>query len=170
MFCKNTQNSAASAFEILSHRGTFLCTGARFVAAAEDDDRLGRKLLGTAKHLDDFLRVESDDWEWTYPAGISRNLESPVASPGFGNDSKMMGAMVLNFCRHTPRPHCKHCRRMPSSRRISPVWIPASYSGLESKSMCGLCLPDELQPVNPSHLPRNFGGIASMSAVIFPKI
>ncbi|GBN82333.1 hypothetical protein AVEN_67858-1, partial [Araneus ventricosus] len=41
-----TPKIMASAFEILSHRGTFLCTGARFVAAAEDEDRLGKKLLG----------------------------------------------------------------------------------------------------------------------------
>ncbi|GIY04251.1 chitinase 5 [Caerostris darwini] len=35
--------------------------------------------------------------------------------------------------------------------------------------MCGICLADELQPVNP--LPpvnRNFGGHCSMSGVIFP--
>ncbi|GBM73951.1 hypothetical protein AVEN_29613-1 [Araneus ventricosus] len=44
-----TPKIRASAFEILSHRGTFLCTGVRLVvvaAAAEDDDGQGKKLFG----------------------------------------------------------------------------------------------------------------------------
>ncbi|GBN20019.1 hypothetical protein AVEN_274021-1, partial [Araneus ventricosus] len=37
-----------SAFQILSHRRTFLCPGVKFVvsAAAGDSDQLGKKLLG----------------------------------------------------------------------------------------------------------------------------
>ncbi|GBN89185.1 hypothetical protein AVEN_109104-1 [Araneus ventricosus] len=42
-----TPKIRVSAFEILSHRGTFLSTGVRYVvAAAEDEDRIEKKLLG----------------------------------------------------------------------------------------------------------------------------
>ncbi|GFT96605.1 transposable element Tc3 transposase [Trichonephila clavipes] len=56
-----------------------------------------RIVIAQRKHLDDFYVVELlNDWNvdvpsWKYP----RNLESPrVSSPGFGNDSEMMGTLV----------------------------------------------------------------------------
>ncbi|GFU14985.1 transposable element Tcb1 transposase [Trichonephila clavipes] len=40
-----------------------------------------------------------------------------------------------------------------------------------SPDLCGICLADELQLVNPlPHANRNFGGHCLMSGVIFPKI
>ncbi|GFW74153.1 transposable element Tcb1 transposase [Trichonephila clavipes] len=64
-----------------------------FISALKAFQCNNRIVMAKRKHLDDFYVVELlDDWNvdvpsWKYP----RNLESPrVASPGFGNDSKMM--------------------------------------------------------------------------------
>ncbi|GFV24074.1 transposable element Tcb1 transposase [Trichonephila clavipes] len=57
------------------------------------------------------------------------------------------------------------------SEDITRIDWPAHSPDLNSIHMCGICLADELQPINP--LPpvyRNFGGHCLMSGIIFPNI
>ncbi|GFW56424.1 transposable element Tcb1 transposase [Trichonephila clavipes] len=83
-----------------------------------------------------------------------------------------MGAEFL-FMDDNARPHCANivdeCLQSEDITRMDwPIYSP-DLNPIEH--MCGICLADELQPVNP--LPpvyRNFGGHCLMSGVIFPKI
>ncbi|GBO23095.1 hypothetical protein AVEN_265532-1 [Araneus ventricosus] len=82
-----------------------------------------------------------------------------------------MGAEFL-FMDDNARPHraniVDECLQSEDITRMD--W-PAYSPVLNPIEHCGICLADELQPVNP--LPpvyRNFGGHCLMSGVIFPEI
>ncbi|GFY35236.1 DDE_3 domain-containing protein [Trichonephila clavipes] len=80
-----------------------------------------------------------------------------------------MGAEFL-FMDDNARPHraniVDECLQSEDVTRMDwPVYSP------DLNPICGICLADELQPINP--LPpvyQNFGGHCLMSGVIFPKI
>ncbi|GFW04737.1 transposable element Tcb2 transposase [Trichonephila clavipes] len=82
------------------------------------------------------------------------------------------GAMDAEFLfmDDNARPHraniVDECLQSEDVTRMDcPVYSP------DLKPMCGICLTDKLQPVNPfPPVYRNFGGHCLMSGVIFPKI